>query len=358
MAATALAGVVGGSAAGFRAPASWAAGTLGGASRRVDAAAASTVHVAPGESIQAAVDRAPAGASVFVPEGTYHETVVIEKPLALIGAGYDRTRVVADRSRFAWSGRTRERYVVGALNVRDTRDVLIAGFTVQGALEGVWVSASRRVTISDCMSCAHDSSGYYLWGSQSCAVLRSEGSDCAVGIYQGGSVDIRIAGNVFRRNRGGRVPHLDDDVYPGIGVLIGNLSRGCRVEANLLADNVDWGFGTSVGVHEITTLANTIRGNPVGVFVGERGLRMRDDNVAGNADWGVDAAVEVDAREVWWGASDGPSGAGPGSGDRVPSTVRFRPWRSAPSRLAPVGPRETPPMADDASEGRPSLTGA
>jgi hypothetical protein len=316
------------------------------------------VHVAPGASIQAAVDRAPAGATVVVPEGTYHETVVIEKPLALIGAGYDRTRVVADRSRFAWSGRTRERYIVGALNVRDTRDVLIAGFTVQGALEGVWVSASRRVTISDCMSCAHDSSGYYLWGSQSCAVLRSEGSDCAVGIYQGGSVDIRIAGNVFRRNRGGRVPHLDDDVYPGIGVLIGNLSRGCRVEANLLADNVDWGLGTSLGVHEITTLANTIRGQPVGVFVGERGLRMREDNVAGNADWGVEAAVEVDAREVWWGAPDGPSGAGPGSGDRLPATVRFRPWRSAPSRLAPVGPRATPPMADEANEGRPSPTDA
>lgn len=347
----ALAGVVARSATGPPASIAWAAGPPGGSPRRVDTTPGSTVHVAPGGSIQEAVDRAPAGATVFVPEGTYHETVVIEKPILLIGAGYRRTRVIADRNRFAWSGRTRERYVVGALNVRDTRDVLIAGFTVQGALEGVWVSASRRVTISDCMSCAHDSSGYYLWGSQSCAVLRSEGSDCAVGIYQGGSVDIRIAGNVFRRNRGGRVPHLDDDVYPGIGVLIGNVSRGCRVEANLLADNLDWGFGTSLGVHEITTRANTIRGNPVGVFVGERGLRMREDNIVGNVDWGVDAAVEVDARDVWWGAPDGPSGAGPGSGDAVPSTVRFRPWRTAPSRLAPVGPRETPPMAREASGG-------
>jgi nitrous oxidase accessory protein NosD len=229
--------------------------------------------------------------------------------------------------------------------------VLVAGFTLQGALEGVWVSASRRVTISDCMSCAHDSSGYYLWGSQDCAVVRCEGSDCAVGIYQGGSVDIRIARNVFRRNRGGRVPHLDDDVYPGIGVLMGNLSRGCRVEGNLLAENADWGMGVSLGVHEVSTLANTIRDNPTGVFVGERGLTMRDDNVAGNAEWGVDAAVEVDARDVWWGAPDGPSGAGPGAGDVVPGTVRFRPWRRAPSRLAPVGPRQPPPMAQDADGG-------
>ncbi len=309
--------------------------------------AAAEVRVAQGESIQAAVDRAPPGATVRVPPGTYHETVVIEKPLALIGAGHRRTILVADRSRLVWAGRTRERYLVGAINVRDTRDVLIAGLAVQGALEGVWVSASRRVTISDCMSCAHDSSGYYLWGSQDCAVVRCEGSDCAVGIYQGGSVDIRIARNVFRRNRGGRVPHLDDDVYPGIGVLIGNLSRGCTVAGNLLADNVDWGLGTSLGVYEVTTSGNTIRRNAIGVFAGERGLRMRYDNVAGNADWGIDAAVEVDAREVWWGAADGPSGAGPGSGDAVPGEVVFRPWRRAPARLAPVGPRQPPPMASD-----------
>ncbi|MDZ7706431.1 MAG: right-handed parallel beta-helix repeat-containing protein [Trueperaceae bacterium] len=317
-----------------------------------DGAPAREVEVQPGESIQAAVDRATPGAVVRIPPGTYQETVVIEKPLALIGAGYRRTTLVADRGRFRWAGLARERYVVGAVNVRNTRNVLIAGMTVQGALEGVWVSASRYVTISDCMSCAHDSSGYYLWGSVACTVVRSEGSDCAVGIYQGGSVDIRIARNVFRRNRGGRVPHLDDDDYPGIGLLMGNLSRGCRVEGNLLAENTDWGMGVSLGVHEVSTLGNTIRDNPTGVFVGERGLRMRADNVAGNADWGVDSAAEVDAREVWWGAPDGPSGAGPGRGDAVRAPVLVTPWRRAPSRLAQVGPRARPPMVGEgATEG-------
>lgn len=310
-------------------------------------APAREVSVQPGESIQAAVDRASPGAIVRIPPGTYRETVVIEKPLALIGAGYRRTTLVADRSRFRWASLARERYVVGAVNVRNTRNVLIAGLTVQGALEGVWVSASRNVTISDCMSCEHDSSGYYLWGSQACTVVRSEGSDCAVGIYQGGSVDIRIARNVFRRNRGGRVPHLDDDDYPGIGVLMGNLSRGCRVEGNLLAENTDWGMGVSLGVYEVSTLGNTIRDNPTGVFVGERGLRMRADNVAGNPDWGVDSAVEVDAREVWWGSPDGPAGAGPGQGDAVRAPVLVTPWRRGPSRLAPVGPRARPPMAGE-----------
>jgi len=309
------------------------------------------VAVRPGEAVQAAVDRAPPGAIVRIPPGTYHETVLIEKPLALIGAGYDRTTLVADRSRFRWAGLPRERYVVGAVNVRNTSNVLIAGLTVQGALEGVWVSASRYVTISDCMSCAHDSSGYYLWGSMACTVVRSEGSDCAVGIYQGGSVDIGIVRNVFRRNRGGRVPHLDDDEYPGIGVLMGNLSRGCRVEGNLLTRNTDWGMGVGLGVHEVSTRGNAIRDNPTGVFVGERGVRMRADNVTGNADWGVDAGVEVDAREVWWGAPDGPSGAGPGGGDAVRAPVRVTPWRRSPSRLAPVGPRERPPMAEVATEG-------
>lgn len=303
----------------------------------------SVTRVEAGASIQAAIDRTPAGGRVEVGAGTFHETLRIEKPLTLRGAGYRNTVVRADRSRIVWSGLPRERYLVGAVNVRNTRDVDIAGFTFQDALEGVWVSASQGVRVHDCMSCEHDSSGYYLWACVDCTVSRCEALDCAVGFYQGNSVDIDVLRNTFHHNRGGPVPHLDDDVYPGIGVLLGNLSRGCRVEGNELRDNVDWGAGISLGVTGVTLVGNALRDNAVGVFVGEQGLRMHHNNVTGNARWGVDSEVAVAASGNWWGAPDGPGGAGPGQGDAVRAPVEVRPWRREPVRVPPFGPRSPVP---------------
>ncbi|MDZ7802064.1 MAG: right-handed parallel beta-helix repeat-containing protein [Trueperaceae bacterium] len=307
-------------------------------------AAAPAVDVPEGASLQAAIDRAEPGEVIRVGAGTFTETVVIEKPLTLLGAGYGRTVLSADRGVFRWSGLPRERYVVGALNVRDTRDVNIVGFTLRDALEGVWISASRNVRIRDCMSCEHDSSGYYLWASQDCIVERCEGSTSAVGIYQGNSVDITIQRNVFRHNHGGRVPHLDNDRYPGIGILMGNVSLGCMVIGNALIDNVDWGVGVSLGVRDVRLLANEIRRNDVGVFAGERNVRMHGNAVTDNATFGVDGAgTEVDARHNWWGAEDGPGGVGPGGGDAVTDGVRYRPWRATPAPVPSHGPREDPP---------------
>jgi len=47
------------------------------------------------ESIQAAVDAAPAGATIRIGPGVYKERVLVEKPLTLVGAGWEKTRIVA-----------------------------------------------------------------------------------------------------------------------------------------------------------------------------------------------------------------------------------------------------------------------
>ncbi|MEX2501524.1 MAG: right-handed parallel beta-helix repeat-containing protein, partial [Trueperaceae bacterium] len=296
-----------------------------------------------GESLQTAIDRATPGSVIRVGPGSFHETVIIDKPLTLLGSGYRRTVLHADRSAFRWSGLPREQYVVGGINVRDTRDVTVAGFTVRDALEGIWVSASRNVLIRDCMSCDHDSSGYYLWASQGCIVERCDGATSAVGFYQGNSVDITVQNSVFRHNRGGRVPHLDDDHYPGIGILMGNMSLGCTLIGNALLDNLDWGVGVSLGVRQVQLIGNAFERNDVGVFVGEPNVRLRANAFDGNARLAIDdGGVEVDARDNWWGAPDGPSGAGPGSGDAVTANVLYRPFARAPLDLPAAGPRDDP----------------
>ncbi len=65
---------------------------------------------------------------------------------------------------------------------------------------------------------------------------------------------------------------------------------------------------------------------------------LRSASLRGSV-WGVNnltPASGVDARESWWGAADGPSGAGPGSGSAVTAGVLFDPWRSAPPGPAVV----------------------
>jgi hypothetical protein len=61
---------------------------------------------------------------------------------------------------------------------------------------------------------------------------------------------------------------------------------------------------------------------------------IRLNDIAGNAHAGVHVsaqqAVVVTATCNWWGAADGPSGAGPGSGDALLGAASFAPWATAP----------------------------
>ncbi len=58
-------------------------------------------------------------------------------------------------------------------------------------------------------------------------------------------------------------------------------------------------------------------------------------NIYNNTNYGVynynsDPEYKVDASYNWWGSADGPSVAGPGSGDAVSSNVIYEPWLTEP----------------------------
>ncbi|MEJ2292983.1 MAG: right-handed parallel beta-helix repeat-containing protein, partial [Deinococcales bacterium] len=294
------------------------------------------VRVPKGGSIQRAVDRAPAGAEVRVAPGTYLETVIIDKPLILVSEeGYRHTVIQADHARFHWRGVPRDDQIVGAVNVMRTSDVRIEGFQLQDALEGIWVSASRRVLVTRCMSCEHQSSGYYFWASQDATLSACDGRDNAVGVYQGNSVDVTIVGCRFTANHGGRVAHLDGEVFPGIGILVGNASTRCAIGGNRSFANRDWGLGIGEGVSYVTASSNDLRGQRLGASVHGLGLVLRRNNLVGNSQAGLQGDHRTDARDNWWGAASGPSGEGAGSGAAVRGGARYRPWLTEPVALPP-----------------------
>ena len=78
-----------------------------------------------------------------------------------------------------------------------------------------------------------------------------------------------------------------------------------------------------------------VRDNGIGVLC-ENGsaLGAHWNSIEGNTVYGVwnkDSAVTVNAENNYWGVDSGPSGEGPGTGDKVSQYVDFDPWTGIPT---------------------------
>lgn len=87
--------------------------------------------------------------------------------------------------------------------------------------------------------------------------------------------------------------------------------------------------GTASGA---TITKNTITGNTEGIAVGASPtdasvVVAHNNDVSGNSTNGVSSTnAHVNATCNWWGAANGPSSVGSGSGDHVTANVTFSPW--------------------------------
>jgi parallel beta-helix repeat protein len=122
----------------------------------------------------------------------------------------------------------------------------------------------------------------------------------------------------------------------GTGILLEDVDGGL-ISRNHIQDNEDGIYLDGCDNIEISCndiLSNTEGG--AGVYLDSHcggGSVIHDNNLVDNGR-GVDNAasgITITAESNWWGATDGPSDQGPGSGDGVSSDVDFTPWLTAPS---------------------------
>jgi len=91
-------------------------------------------------------------------------------------------------------------------------------------------------------------------------------------------------------------------------------------------------------------------GDPGGIMIGTAvdatTVTVNNNNITSNSPNGVTnkATALLDAENNWWGAADGPGGAGPGSGDSVSTNVDFDPWLTEPQVI--VNPCWAPPVIE------------
>jgi len=121
----------------------------------------------------------------------------------------------------------------------------------------------------------------------------------------------------------------------GAGTLV-------TVTNSTFQNNAGSGVATNDGQTSIS--CSNIASNNIGVYAGTGvapSVVVSDSNISGNVSYGVrndNAGVTVDAQGNWWGAADGPRGAGPGSGDVVSGNVLVDPWLVAVSPCAVLEP--------------------
>lgn len=196
-------------------------------------------------TIQKAIDANETldGHTVLVDAGTYVEHLVVNKSLAIIGGGRDRTIIDGGGGG----------YVVHVV----ADDVLIKGFDVRHGLFGVFVDQSDNCVLSDnsVTGIGVDFQDYavYVYYSQNCTIKRNiVGPNSASGVLVTNSEGFTISENRAVDNSGyglnanasmnGLISWNDavDNYYDGIG--LGRGSTNCTVFGNNVTNNVVWGI--------------------------------------------------------------------------------------------------------------------
>jgi hypothetical protein len=213
----------------------------------------------PFTSINAAVNAAAAGDIVQVTSGTYHEDVVIGKPLSLIG-DIGIADVFIDAT-----GLANGIYVDGLDNA-GLSGVTVSGFQVENAnFEGILVTNAAQVTITGNHVLKNNNN--LDINTDTCANIppfeTSEGQDCGEGIHLMGVDHSVVANNLVENNSGGIL--LTDDT----GATHDNLILGNMVQNNPFACGITLASHplfnaappTAAGVSHNTITGNTSQNN-------------------------------------------------------------------------------------------------
>ncbi|MEN3051684.1 MAG: right-handed parallel beta-helix repeat-containing protein [Candidatus Methanosuratincola petrocarbonis] len=258
------------------------------------------------------------------------------------------------------------RNCTGGIFIQSSTGITASNNNISGRYYGILVSQSSSVSVTENDCSGSGAYGISLQGAHLCIVSGNNCSGCASsGIsVSGGSNGNTISGNDCTRNSYNGMEMYDsfmnaiewnDCTHNGIGMLVINSSSnaftgnnasfcgnyGMRVQSssNNTFDRCDFSgiaSGSGALLHassDNNTFVNcSFSFSQYGIQVdGCKGVlisacRMHNNSAGGLWNYASDSAFSVLARECWWGAPSGPSGSGPGSGDKVSKNVVYYPW--------------------------------
>jgi parallel beta-helix repeat protein len=259
-------------------------------------ASAATLCVNPGgtgscsATISAAVSAAAPNDTITVAKGSYHEDVVIGKPLSLIGAGNEQTIIDA-------LGLSNGIDIDGH-NHPGLAQVSVTGFTVRNAnFEGILLTDSSFITVANNHVTGNDKSLSFAGGGPICPGLPAyfvdfQGFDCGEGVHLSGVNHSTIANNLVDENAGGILVSDDtgsthDNLISANTVQNNPLDCGITIASHLVIIGPQQPFR---GIYHNTILGNTVsasglttgEGAGVGLFGAAPGAQNWGNVVIGN----------------------------------------------------------------------------
>jgi hypothetical protein len=317
---------------------------------------------APKRTIQAAVDQVSSGGTVVVAPGTYDENVTINTPLTL--RGNQSAQPVAGRT----PAGSDESTVDGTITLKaavNLDGMSVTNSVTTGAASGIVVKTggSGSVIQNTIVDSIHTddtggngtAQGIYLENGPDSVVIDGNAisnvtsTRSAKGIQIGDSAASDPSANVFIKNND--ISNITSDTRGGYGVQV-NTAAGAPI---LHIDNNTFHGLSGAWVHAVGLETDALNAVVHANDFSNLSATNADDNVAvwfegEDTSFGtaavtynsldvspasgikVDPALSgssVDGTCNWWGATNGPSDAGPGSGAKVSSGVTFSPWNTA-----------------------------
>jgi parallel beta-helix repeat protein len=241
-------------------------------------------------TISAAVTAAAAHDTITVAVGSYHENVVIRKPLSLVGAGEENTIIDA-------TGLPNGINIDGH-NSPGLAHVSVTGFTVRNAnFEGILLTDSSYITVANNHVTGNDKSLSFPGGVPTCPGLPAyfvdfQGFDCGEGVHLSGVDHSTIANNLVDKNAGGILVSDDtgsthDNLISANTVQNNPLDCGITIASHIVI------FGPQQplrGIYHNTIMGNTASANGlttgegagIGLFAAAPGAQNWGNVVAGN----------------------------------------------------------------------------